>query len=143
MVVTRLHFLVAISSNLFLRNNSPADGSSLDPEAFASGLLLKKKYHCPSFSGTQRQFSENVCSEDELRSRTFGTFVVKFLACLPLLIFERLKNGIIAHFQRIFTLTRSPIIFGTLFFWLKFSKRKVLISIIFGSLDFQLGNPHR
>ena len=35
--------------------------------------------------GTQRQFSENVCWEDDLRSRIFGTFVVKFLACLPLL----------------------------------------------------------
>ena len=43
---------------------------------------------CPTratFSkGTQRQFSENICSEDDLRSRIFGTFVVKFLACLPL-----------------------------------------------------------
>ena len=30
----------------------------------------------------------NVCSEDDLRSRIFGTFVVKFLACLPLLGFS-------------------------------------------------------
>ena len=30
--------------------------------------------------GTQRQFSENICSEDDLRSRIFGTFAVKFLA---------------------------------------------------------------
>ena len=30
--------------------------------------------------GTQRQFSENICSEDDLRSRILGTFVVKFLA---------------------------------------------------------------
>ena len=30
--------------------------------------------------GTQQQFSENICSEDHLRSRIFGTFVVKFLA---------------------------------------------------------------
>ena len=28
--------------------------------------------------GTQRQFLENVCSEDELRARIFGAFVVKF-----------------------------------------------------------------
>ena len=35
--------------------------------------------------GTQRQFSENICSEHDLRSTIFGTFVVKFLACLPLL----------------------------------------------------------
>ena len=38
--------------------------------------------------GTQRQFSENICSEDDLRSRVFGAFVVKFLACLPLLGFS-------------------------------------------------------
>ena len=35
--------------------------------------------------GTQRQFSENICSVDDLRSRISGTFVIKFLACLPLL----------------------------------------------------------
>ena len=34
---------------------------------------------------TQRQFSENISSEDDLRSRIFGTFAVKFPACLPLL----------------------------------------------------------
>ena len=33
--------------------------------------------------GTQRQVSENICSEDDLRSKIFGTFVVRFLAsCL-------------------------------------------------------------
>ena len=40
--------------------------------------------------GTQRQFSENICWEDDLRSRIFGTFVVKFLACLPLLGFSNI-----------------------------------------------------
>jgi len=49
--------------------------------------------------GTQRQFSENICSEDDLTSRIFGTFVVKFIACLVSpRIFEHPKNGIIAHF---------------------------------------------
>ena len=38
-----------------------------------------------SDGGNQRQFSENISSEDDLRSRIFGTFAVKFLACLPLL----------------------------------------------------------
>ena len=38
--------------------------------------------------GTQRQFLENICSEDDLRSRIFETFVVKFLAYLPLLDFR-------------------------------------------------------
>ena len=40
--------------------------------------------------GTQRQFSENICSEEVLRSRIFGTFVVKFLAFLPLLGFSNI-----------------------------------------------------
>ena len=39
---------------------------------------------------TQRQLSENICSEDDLRTRIFGTFVVKFLACLPLLGFSNI-----------------------------------------------------
>ena len=47
---------------------------------------------CPRF----RPFSgapndnvlENICSEDDLRSTIFGTFVVKFLARLPLLGFS-------------------------------------------------------
>ena len=41
---------------------------------------------------TKRQFSENICSEDDLRSSIFGTFVVKFLACLPLLGFSNTKK---------------------------------------------------
>ena len=32
-------------------------------------------------------FRKNICSEDDLRSRTFGIFFVEFLACLPLLGF--------------------------------------------------------
>jgi len=35
-------------------------------------------------------FRENICSEDDLRTRIFGTFVVKFLACLPLLGFSNI-----------------------------------------------------
>ena len=42
------------------------------------------------YRGTQRQFSENICSEHDLRFRIFGTFVVKFLACLPLLGFSNI-----------------------------------------------------
>ena len=45
------------------------------------------KHRVPVIRGTQRQFSKNICSEDDLRSRIFRTFVVKFLACLPLLGF--------------------------------------------------------
>ena len=40
--------------------------------------------------GTQQQSSENICSEDDLRSRIFGTFVLKFLACLPVLGFSNI-----------------------------------------------------
>ena len=51
---------------------------------------VSKKF-CWSLSqfirGNQRQFSENICSEDDL-TRIFETFVVKFLACLPLLGFS-------------------------------------------------------
>ena len=35
-------------------------------------------------------FRENICSEDDLRTRIFGTFVVKFLACLALLGFSNI-----------------------------------------------------
>ena len=40
--------------------------------------------------GTQRHISENICSEDDLRSRILGTFVVRFRACLPLLGFSNI-----------------------------------------------------
>ena len=33
---------------------------------------------------------ENICSEDDLRSRIFGAIVVKFFACLPLLGFSNI-----------------------------------------------------
>ena len=52
-----------------------------------------------SVRGNQRQFLENICSEDDLNSRSFGTFVVKFLAYLPLLGFSNPpKHGLITHF---------------------------------------------
>ena len=35
-------------------------------------------------------FRENICSEGDLRTRIFGTFVVKFLASLPLLGFSNI-----------------------------------------------------
>ena len=54
--------------------------------------------HYVSVRGTQRQFLENICSEDDFRR-----------------IFDHLRNGTIDHFQRIFALKRSPGIFGNLF----------------------------
>ena len=53
----------------------------------------KTSLHC--LRGTQRQFSENICSEDDLRSRIFGTFVVKFLACLSLLGFSNIYKMVL------------------------------------------------
>ena len=47
-------------------------------------------WHLNKDGGTQRQFSENICWEDDLRSRIFGTFVVKFFGCLPLLGFSNI-----------------------------------------------------
>ena len=43
-------------------------------------------------------FRENICSEDDLRSRIFGTFVVKSCLHASPRIFEQIKNGILAHF---------------------------------------------
>ena len=37
-------------------------------------------------------FGKNICSEDDVRSRIFETFVVKFLACLPLLGFSNIQK---------------------------------------------------
>ena len=49
-----------------------------------------RAFHHAFSQGTQRQFLENISSKDDLRSRIFGTFVVKFLACLPLLGFSNI-----------------------------------------------------
>ena len=37
-------------------------------------------------------FRKIICSEDDLRSRIFGSFSDKFLACLPLLGFSNFKK---------------------------------------------------
>ena len=63
-------------------------GQELD--LLINGISFEKSRHWKMFRGTQRQFSENICSEDDSRSRIFGTFVVKFLACLPLLGFSNI-----------------------------------------------------
>ena len=55
----------------------------------ASAFTIRKT-KLTNFRGTQRQFSGNTRSEDDLRSRMFGAFVVKFLACLPLLGFSNI-----------------------------------------------------
>ena len=69
--------------------------SSTSPPYYITLLNCKYIFHGstvePRYNrGTQRQFSKNICSEDDLRSRIFGTFVVKFLAYLPLLGFSNI-----------------------------------------------------
>ena len=53
-------------------------------------LTFKKAYRQnKKISGAPNDnFRKNICSEDDLRSRIFETFVVKFLVCLPLLGFS-------------------------------------------------------
>ena len=54
------------------------------------------QYYCKFYPGylvtgaPNGNFRENICSEDDLRSRIFGAFVVKFLACLLLLGFSNI-----------------------------------------------------
>ena len=46
-----------------------------------------------SLSGAPNDnFRKNTCLEDDLRSRIFEVFVVKFLACLPLLGFSNIHK---------------------------------------------------
>ena len=60
----------------------------------ATGVLLINRTDKETFSfwgfnvetgAPNDNFRKNICSEDDFRSRIFGTFVVKILACLPLL----------------------------------------------------------
>ena len=65
----------------------------ISKKLLTSGALGYLAFVLPTRScskGTQRQFSENICSEHDLRSRIFGTFAVKFLACLPPLGFSNI-----------------------------------------------------
>ena len=48
---------------------------------------------CRQLSGAPNDnFRKIICSEDDLRSRIFGSFSDKFLACLPLLGFSNFKK---------------------------------------------------
>ena len=65
---------------------------------FLKKLLTSGALGCLAFvlltrscsKGTQRQFSENIFSEDDLRPWIFGTFAVIFLACRPPLGFSNI-----------------------------------------------------
>ena len=56
--------------------------------------VYRKRQTSDLSQGHPTSISENICSEDDLRSRIFGTFVVKFPFCLHLLRFSNiLKMG--------------------------------------------------
>ena len=46
----------------------------------------------PESGAPNDNFRKIICSEDDLRSRIFGSFSVKFLACLPLLGFSNIRK---------------------------------------------------
>ena len=56
--------------------------------AYSRHLQCKKREQ--NSGAPNGNFRENICSEDDLRSRIFGAFVVKFLACLPFLGFSNI-----------------------------------------------------
>ena len=72
--------------------------SLFSPTKTGSTVLKCPKLYIKLVVGTVRistgapngNFRENISSEDDLRTRIFGTFVVKFLACLPLLGFSNI-----------------------------------------------------
>ena len=53
--------------------------------ALPSSCPHRNRYVLQNSGAPNDNFRKNICSEDDFRSRIFGTFVVKFLACLPLL----------------------------------------------------------
>ena len=78
--VIRWSSQLSFVNNYMMAINLP----SHDPRRIKCGITL---YFSTVITQRQR---ENICSEDDLRSRIFGTFVVKFLACLPLLGFSNI-----------------------------------------------------
>ena len=86
------HTFKPLTDELFIAQKwASSEGQSQDrPQgAYFSSSFRRKNRKYPT-RGTLRQFSENICSEDDLRSRIFETFVIKFLACLPLLEFSNI-----------------------------------------------------
>ena len=57
---------------------------------FSQPYLCFACHFCIINQGHPSQFSENICSEDDLRTRIFGTFCIKFLGCLPFLGFSNI-----------------------------------------------------
>ena len=68
-----------------------AGGSPL-PRACTALTKSEEKERLLAAGAPNGNFRENICSEDDLRSRIFGKFVVKFLVCLPLLGFSNIDK---------------------------------------------------
>ena len=81
--------------------------------------------YCVEITGAPNgNFRENICSEDDLRSRIFGAFVVKFLACLSLLGFSNIYTKWYNYpFLTDFDPKKGHLEFSEAFSWLKFSRR--------------------
>ena len=75
--------IMIITTTTTNNNNNKLICMALSPLISNGGFQVTSKF----YRGTQRQFSKNICSEDDWGSRIFRAFVVKFLACLPLLGF--------------------------------------------------------
>ena len=83
-----------VETSVTVNNNSPIQvyvhPDDQTQPTFNLAFLTVFTNYMNTIRGTQRQFSENICSEYDLRSRIFGTFFVKFLACLPLVGFSNI-----------------------------------------------------
>ena len=53
-----------------------------------------RKYAGQMARAPNDNFRENICSEDDLRTRIFGTFVVKFLALTESLVCTTLMGAL-------------------------------------------------
>ena len=62
-------------------------------------------------------------TEDDLRSKIFGTIVVKFIACLSLLGFSNIQKWYNCPFLTDYYPLKGHLEFSGAFLWLKFSKR--------------------
>ena len=76
------------STCLFVKSIRQSKRSSFEHiEIF---ICIKISRYAQGTGAPNDNFRTNICSEDDLRSRIFGTFVVKFIACLPLLGFSNI-----------------------------------------------------
>ena len=84
--------ITALGSFLERPGNFTGPKSNIQIEVLriTARVLASKLHHFVSSGAPKDNFQKNICSEDDLRSRIFETFVVKFLACLPFLGFSNI-----------------------------------------------------